>query len=66
MRNKITRTIMVFGYEADGGYRETWNRPATKKEMLEWNARLAYQGIRKYEMDLDVFIMHAREVKDEN
>ena len=66
MRNKITRTIMVYGYETDCGYRETWTGPATKKEMKEWNAKLVYQGIRKYEMDLDVFIMHAREVKDED
>lgn len=66
MINKITRTIMVYGYEADGGYRETWGRPATNKEMREWNAKLVYKGLRKYEMDLEVFIMHAREVRDED
>lgn len=66
MKNKITRTITVYGYETDNGYRETWTRPATKKEMKDWNAKLVYQGVRKYEMDLEVFVMHAREAKDEN
>lgn len=31
MTQKVTRTIMVYGYETKEGYRETWNRPATKK-----------------------------------
>ena len=57
---------MAYGYETEQGYRETWGRPATKKEMREWGGRLVVQEERKYEMDLDEFIMHATEVKDEN
>ena len=63
---KISRTIMVYGYETEEGYRETWNRPATKKEVREWNAKLVYQAVRKYQMELEDFIMNAQEVKDEN
>lgn len=63
---KITRTIMVYGYETTDGYRETWARPATKKEMREWGAKLVYQDWRTYQMDLEEFIMRAQEVKDEN
>lgn len=62
----ITRTIMVYGYETNTGYRETWARPATKKEMREWGAKLVYQGERKYQMDLETFILNAQEVLDEN
>ena len=63
---KISRTIMVYGYETEEGYRETWNRPATKKEVREWGAKLVYQAERKYQMELEEFIMRAQEVKDEN
>lgn len=63
---KITRTIMVYGYETEDGYRETWNRPATKKELREWDGHLAYQEERKYQMELETFILNAEEVKDEN
>ena len=57
---------MVYGYETEEGYRETWNRPATKKEVREWGAKLVYQAERKYQMELEEFIMRAQEVKDEN
>lgn len=63
---KISRTVMVYGYETEQGYRETWARPATKKEMKEWGARLVDQAERKYQMDLETFILNAQEVKDEN
>ena len=57
---------MIYGYETEEGYRETWNRPATKKEMREWGAKLVYQNYRKLEMDLETFVMNAREARDEN
>lgn len=60
---KITRTIMVCGYDTEAGYRETWGRPATKKEMREWGAKLVSQDWRTYQMDLEEFIMKAKEVK---
>ena len=60
---KISRTITVYGYETEEGYRETLNRPATKKEMRLWGAKLVYQGERKYEMEMEDFIIHAQEVK---
>ena len=63
---KITRTIMVYGYETKEGYRETWNRPATKKEVKEWGAKLVYNAGGKYQMDLENFVLNAQEVKDEN
>ena len=63
---KIIRTVMVYGYETDEGYRETWGRPATKKELREWGAEIVYQVERKYQMELEDFIMNAQEVKDEN
>ena len=63
---RITRTIMVYGYETNTGYRETWTRPATKKEIRDWGAKLVYQGERKYQMELEDFIMNAQEVKDED
>lgn len=63
---KISRTVTVYGYETTEGYRETWGRPVTKKKMREWDAKLVYQGERKYQMELEDFIMHAQEVKDEN
>lgn len=63
---KITRTIMVYGYETADGYRETWGRPATKRELRDWCAKLVYQAERKYQMELEDFIMHAQEAKDEN
>lgn len=63
---KVKGTIMVYGYETDEGYRETWNRPATKKELREWGGKLVYQAERKYQMELGDFIMYAQEVEDEN
>ena len=63
---KITRTIMVYGYETEEGYRETWNRPATKKELQEWGGKLVYQANRKLAMKLEDFVMNAKEVHDEN
>lgn len=57
---------MVYGYDTTEGYRETWNRPATKKEMREWGAKLVYQASRKLQMELEDFIMNAKEVHDEN
>lgn len=63
---KITRTVMVYGYETTEGYRETWARPATKKEMREWGAKLVYQNERRYQMELEAFILNAQEVTDEN
>lgn len=63
---KVTRSIMVYGYETEQGYRETWGRPATKKEMREWGGRLVVQEERKYEMDLEEFVMRASEVKNED
>lgn len=63
---KITRVIMVYGYDTTEGYRETWNRPATKKEMREWGAKLVYQASRKLQMELEDFVMNAKEVHDED
>ena len=63
---KISRTIMVCGYDTTAGYRETWGRSATKKEMREWGAKLVYQDWRTYQMDLQEFVMRAQEGKDEN
>lgn len=57
---------MVYGYETAEGYRETWARPATKKEMREWGAKLVYQNERRYQMELEAFILNAQEVTDEN
>lgn len=63
---KISRTIKVYGYETKEGYRETWNRPATKKELEEWEGKLVYQDTRKLAMELEDFVMNAKEVHDEN
>lgn len=63
---RITRKIMVYGYETNTGYRETWTRPASKKEMREWDAKLVYQAVRMYQMELEDFIMNAQVVKDED
>ena len=57
---------MVYGYDTETGYRETWNRPATKKEMREWDAKLVYQAERRLEMELEDFIKNAREVRGED
>lgn len=61
-KQKIRRSVMCYGYDTNVGYRETWGRPATKKELKEWCGKLVSQDLRVYEMDLDKFIVSAEEV----
>lgn len=59
---RIRRSVMCYGYDTNAGYRETWGRPATRKELKEWCGNLVSQDLRVYEMDLEKFIVYANEV----
>lgn len=65
LKQKVRRSVMCYGYDTDTGYRETWGKPATKKELKEWNGQLVYQDIRAYEMSLEAFILNAHEITEE-
>lgn len=65
LNQNVRRGVVCYGYETNAGYRETWGKPATKKELKEWEGRLVYHAVRVYEMPLETFILHAQEINEE-